>query len=71
MRRIALKPEAVRKANAEKEALRLAQDARAALKVTKKDFAALLGISLRTLDVGAHADHPALCGRCIVAVSIY
>jgi putative transcriptional regulator len=49
VRRIALKPEAVRKANSEKEALRLAQDARAALKVTQKDFAALLGISLRTL----------------------
>lgn len=52
VRRIALKPEAVRKANAEKEALRLAQDARAALKVTQKDFAALLGISLRTLHSG-------------------
>jgi putative transcriptional regulator len=49
VRRIALTPEAVRKANAEQEAVRLAQDARAALKVTQKDFAALLGISLRTL----------------------
>jgi putative transcriptional regulator len=49
VRRIALNPEAVRKANSEKEGIRLAQDARAALKVTQKDFAALLGISLRTL----------------------
>ncbi|MBE7498273.1 MAG: helix-turn-helix domain-containing protein [Verrucomicrobiaceae bacterium] len=49
VRRIALKPETVRKANADKEAARLAQDARAALKVTQKDFATLLGVSLRTL----------------------
>ena len=47
--RTVLKPEAVRKANAEREAVRLAQDARAALKVTQKDFATLLGVSLRTL----------------------
>lgn len=49
VRRIALKPETVRKANADNEAARLAQDARAARKVTQKDFAMLLGVSLRTL----------------------
>ena len=49
VRRTALKPEAVRKANAAKDAARLAVDARTALNVTQKDFAALLGISLRTL----------------------
>ncbi|MFN0077564.1 MAG: helix-turn-helix domain-containing protein [Prosthecobacter sp.] len=49
VRRTALKPEVVCRANAESEAKRLAQDARAALKVTQKDFAALLGVSVRTL----------------------
>lgn len=49
VRRIALKTEEIRKAYADKEAHRLAQDARAALKVTQKDFATLLGVSLRTL----------------------
>lgn len=50
----ALKPETVSKAHAEKEAVRLAQDAHAALKVTQKDSATLLGASLRTLHAWEH-----------------
>lgn len=47
VRRNMLKPEA------EKEAARLALDARAALKVTSKDFAPLLGVGRRRKPTGA------------------
>jgi DNA-binding transcriptional regulator YiaG len=54
IRRNALKPETVSKANAEKEASRLAQGAHATLKVTQKDSAAPLGARLRILHQWEH-----------------
>ena len=49
VRRTALNVETVRKANAAAYAPELAKQARAALEITQKDFATLLGVSERTL----------------------